>query len=398
MKYEFYFKEVLRRIIIGVILLLIVLLLNSMSKKSEKEWYALELEKTQEATEESTKCCGPDMVPPFSFGLEFLGLEDPKDDGILWSNVNKFVDDWFENPRKYMSLDGMELPKDEEIKIKDGFITFPSILNKKETAKFKYDPQPEDKTERKVALIHVMHWGGKLKLYNYGITLMRDTLLPITTLIHVPAGREMNPGEDSPADYESVSPNIGKTIFKTRQDVLDIEFMAKYLKDKLGYEQVGLFTYSIGSLRGILASIFAPEYFDFAVFHMVADNFTDSVMKGVATAEIAKEIKGKIDMNLLNTFWLTISPGRYSQYLDDLPEKTRLVQARHDFIFGRENVEDFNFIARKNKPDIEIANEDVGHSTFGHFPTSVSIMMNDIKFIYLNTLMKEDIKAKLFGI
>lgn len=398
MKYEFYFREVLRRILIGVVLLLIVLLLNSMSKKSEKEWYAAEIKNSQEATEESTKCCGPDAVPPFSLGLEFIGLEDPKDDGILWANVNKFVDNWFENPRKYMSLDEMELPKDEDVKIKDGFITFPSILNKKEIAKFKYDPQSEDKIGKKVALVHVMHWGGKLKLYNYGVTLIRDTLLPISTLIHVPAGRGLNPGDDSPADYESVSPNIGKTIFKTRQDVLDIQFMAKYLKEKLGYEQIGLFTYSIGSLRGVLASIFEPKYFDFAVFHMVADNFADSVIKGLGTEGIAKEIEGKIDMNLLNTFWLTISPGRYSNYLDDLPEKTRIVQAKHDFIFGQDNVEDFNFIVRKNKPDIEIANEEVGHSTFGHFPTSVSVMMNDIKFIYENTIIKEDIKSKLFGI
>ena len=134
-----------------------------------------------------------------------------------------------------------------------------------------------------------MHWNGNFDSYNEVISYIRESLLPISTLIQVPAGRGLNPGKDSPEDYESVSPNIGKTILRTQEDVQDIQLMAKYLKEKLGYEEVGLFTYSIGSLRGVLASIGNPELFNFAVFHMVADSFSDAVMDGIGTQDIAEK-------------------------------------------------------------------------------------------------------------
>ncbi len=129
---------------------------------------------------------------------------------------------------------------------------------------------------------------------------------------------------------------------------------------------------------------------------MAANNFTDAVMKGIRTEAIAEKIEGNIDMNLFNTMWSTISPGSYGANLKNLPAKTRIVQAEYDFVFGPKNVDDINFIIKKNRPNIELDTENVGHSTFGRFPFSISITLEDIKFIYNNTLMKEHPKAKLF--
>jgi len=397
MEEKFHFKKYFLGVALIILLLSFYFILNNMPK-NEKDWYEKEVKTTKEKDEDSKKCCGPDTPPDFDLGLEFLGIENSNNEGILWTNINKFVDNWFENPEKFMRLNEYNLPKDEDIKIKDDFIEFPSILNKNQTARFKYNPQSDNSVGRKVALIYLMHLNGKLKYYDSTVSILRGTFLPISTLIHIPAGRGDNPGDDSPADYESVSPNIGKTIFKTRQDVMDIQFMAKYLKEKLGYKEVGLFTYSIGSLKGIISSIFEPDFFDFAVFHMAADNFTDSVMKGTATEDIAKKIEGKIDMNLLNTMWLTISPGRYSSYLKNLPKKTRIIQAEYDYVFGPKNVDNFDYIVKKVRPDIEIKEELVGHSTFDYLPVAIPVMMNDIKFIYENTFMKEHFKSNLFGI
>lgn len=399
MENKFNYKKYLKAILfLGILLLVFNFILNTMSYKSEKELYKMDVEKNLEANQNAEKYCGINPVPNFDLGLNFLNIEDSEDENILWTNITRYVNDWFENPSKFLSLEGQDLPKVGDIKIQDGFIEFPSILDKNQIVKFKYDPQPIGTPGRKVALIFVMHWNGSLKPYDTAVSLARDMILPISTLIHIPAGRISNLGEEKtcPVDYESVSPNIGKTIFNTRQDILDIQFVAKYLKEKLGYEQVGLDTYSIGTLKGALSSLFAPGLFDFGVFHMAANNFTDAVMKGIGTEEIAEKIEENIDMNLLNTMWSTISPGSYGTKLKNLPPKTRIVQAEYDFVFGPKNVDDVNFIFKKNRPDIELDIENVGHSTFGRFPFALTITLEDIKFIYANTLMKEDKKAKLF--
>lgn len=399
MENEFNYKKYLKAILfLGILLLIFNFILGAMSYKSEKELYKMDAERVLEENEKAEKYCGVNYVPEFDLGLNFLGIENSKDENVLWGNINKYVNDWFRNPKKYLSLERQDLPKVGDIKIQDGFIEFPSVLDKNQIVKFKYDPQPVGTVGRRVALIFVMHWNGNLNPYDKGVSLARDMILPISTLIHVPAGRVPNLGEEGtcPFDYESVSPNIGKTIFNTRQDVLDIQFVAKYLKEKLGYDEVGLYTYSIGSLRGVLSSLFADKLFDFGVFHMAASSFTDSVMKGIGTEEIAEKIEGNIDINLLDEFWSVISPGRYGSNLKNLPPKTRLVQAEYDFVFGPKNVDDINFIVKKNRPDIELDIENVGHSTFGRFPAGILVTLDDIKFIYANTLMKEDKKAKLF--
>ena len=361
-----------------------------------EDFYKLELENTVKQSSQAKKCCGPVEPPPFSLGTSYLNIPFTQDKNELHTEIKNLVENQLNNPETLMKVsDDPKLLETFKL-TKDGFYEFPSVLDNTKIARFKYDAQPEKTVGRKVAIINVMHWNGNFDSYNEVISYLRNSLLPVSTLIHIPAGRGLNPGKDSPEDFESVSPDIGKTIFKTQEDVQDIQLMAKFLKEKLGYEEVGLFTYSIGSLRGVLASLGAPGLFDFAVYHMVADSFSDAVMDGIGTQDIAEKIGNNIDRDLLDDMWGIISPGRYVSHFENLPAKTRIVQAHYDFVFGFKNIENFDSMIQKKRPDIELVEEQVGHSTFGRFPLSIKIILKDLEFIYENTKMGEEPRSKMF--
>lgn len=331
-------------------------------------------------------------LPSFDLGIDYLGISK-LENTFLENQLWQYVDEWFQKPEKYLRPN--EAPR-SRIEEKEGFLVFPSLLNNSQSTKFKYDPQPKGTPGRKVALIHIMHWNGRIKPYNRIISFVRNTALPISTLIHIPAGRGLNPGNGDPADHDSVSPNIGKTIFRARQDVQDIQFMTRHLKEKMGYEQVGLFSYSIGSLRGIIASVMSPGLFDFGIFQMVSDDFTEAVMKGVATTDVAGEIDEKINYQLLKKLWSTISPGSYSKYFSSLPENTRIVQCEYDFVFGLENVRRFNGKVMEQRSDIELEIVPLSHTTLGSFPIGWRVMWNNISYIYRHTKMREYKRAMIF--
>ncbi len=330
--------------------------------------------------------------PSFDLGIKYLQT-DTLGSTLSEHNLWQYADDWFREPEKYLRPEESQSAQIEE---RNGFLFFPSILDHSQTATFKYNPQPNGTPGRKVALIHVMHWNGRLKPYNWLIGVIRSTALPISTLIHVPAGRGLNPGNGDPTDYDSVGPNIGKTIFRARQDIQDLQFIARNLKEKMGYEQVGLFTYSIGSLRGILASVMSPKLFDFGIFHMVSDDFTEAVMNGVGTTEIANEIRGKIDQQLLQKLWSTISPGSYAKYFSFLPQNTRIIQCGYDFVFGQQNVKKFNEKLTEQRSDIELDISPLSHTTLSSFPAGWKIMRDNIQYIYKCTRMNEYKRAKIF--
>jgi len=331
-------------------------------------------------------------LPPFALGAEYMELGEQRGD-FSEDQLRGYVDKWFQNPEHYLRPnDSLRL----RVEKKQGLLVFPSLLDNSQLTKFKYDPQPQGTPGRKVALIHVMHWNGRFKPYDRIISFIRNTALPISTLIHIPAGRGLNPGDGDPADYASVGPNIGKTVFRARQDIQDIQIMARTLKEKMGYEQVGLFTYSIGSLRGLIASMMSPGLFDFGIFHQISNDFAEAVMKGVATTRIADAIRGNINHSLLQKLWSTISPGSYSEYFASLPKHTRIVQCEYDFVFGLENVKGFNDKVMKQRPDIELKTTPLSHTTLGSFPAGWKIMQDNIAFIYRHTNMREYKRSALF--
>src|SRR3989344_2517317 len=99
-------------------------------------------------------------LPPFDLGINYLQTvrsENKLSEHDVW----RYADDWFREPEKYLCPEETQMPRVEE---KNGFLSFPSLLNNTQTTKFKYDPQPHETPGRKVALLHVMHWNGRLKI------------------------------------------------------------------------------------------------------------------------------------------------------------------------------------------------------------------------------------------
>jgi len=353
----------------------------------EKEFYKKEILQAKERLKSVSKYITPD----FSLGLEYLGINIVKNKKELRKRIFRFVDSWFKAPQKIFF--SRKKPKVIE---KDGFLTFPSLLSNSQKAVFKYDPNPPKTLGHKVAMIYIMQWNARVKNYEKINTIIRDIGLPVSTLIFVPTGRGLNPGEDCPADFESVSPNLGKSVFKTIQYVRDIQYMVKFLKEKKGYKEVGLFTYSIGSMHGIISAVTSKNIFDFGIFHLVADDFCEAVMKGVCTQNIAKKIDKKIDKKIFQKIWSIISPGAYDKYLLNLPKHTRIVQSDYDFVFGRENSKRFIEKAKKYKPNIDIDIVPTTHEGIANFPINLEVIWRDLEFIYKNTMMKKDKRSLIF--
>lgn len=277
------------------------------------------------------------------------------------------------------------------------FFQFASPLDPDKTVRFKHNIQLNGTPGRKVALIFVMHWNGRLRPYDSIISFIRATALPISTFIHIPAGRCLNPGEDGGADYDAVGPNINKVVFTAQREIDNLQVFARHLKEHLDFDEVGLFSYSLGSLYATLASVTAPNLFDFGVFHMIADDFTDAIMDGLATQKVAKEIEGKINREDLKKYWSIISPGLYADKFHFLPKHSRIIQCKYDFIFGRENVRKVTQKIIKKRPDAEIVEIPSTHTGLSAFPLGLQIMWNNIRFIYKHTKMKKYKRSALFN-
>lgn len=322
--------------------------------------------------------------PPFDLGLGYLDINDSK-------GIDVFLKRWFSNPARFMKCN-----KQFPVAHEDGFLMHESILDSSRKVRFRYIPQKYGTPGRKVALLHVMYWNGRLRPYETIIRCIQNTGLPISVLIHVPAGRWVNPAPGDTPDYYAVSPNIGRTVFATRQHVQDIQHIVLYLKNKLGYEEVGLFSYSIGSLYGAIAAMMFPGLFDFAIFHTMADDFSEAVLGGPATARIAEKIRGNIDNATLSKMWSTISPGAYKDYFGNLPRWTRVIQTKYDYTFGISNVQRITGKLSEHRPDINLEIVPLSHTTFGQMPHGAKIMWNNLSFIYKHTQMREYKRSSLF--
>lgn len=319
----------------------------------------------------------------FDYGLKELFL---KPDAPPKETLMNFAEEWNSDPEKKLNYNNFYHPP---LSRKKTFIEFPSILDKENTARFKFVRQPKWRSGHKVAVIILEHWDAESTKYIRGVNLIRRLMLPISTAIYFPSYMELNPQRKKMRQYNVLGPNIGLTIRRTWEDVLNIQYFANYLKKEMGFDQVGIFTYSIGSLRGFLSAIFAPELFDFAVLHFIADDFSEAFLNGLSTQEAADTVKKNISsLETIQKAWNVISPGNYEQYLSRLPKATRIVQGRYDLVFGQENCRRFNEKIRKHAPHVQIEEGNFGHLTAAEIEKTVPLMIRDLKFIYKNSELR----------
>ncbi|MFH1162325.1 MAG: hypothetical protein V1696_03595 [Candidatus Jorgensenbacteria bacterium] len=166
----------------------------------------------------------------------------------------------------------------------------------------------------------------------------------------------------------------------------------------MGFQEVGFFSYSLGSLRACIAALIHPGLFDFGVLHLIANDFAEALMHGVGTRHIAHQIEGMIEPELLTLILKTISPGAYGNLLHKLPHATRIVQAGYDYVFRKPNVDAFTDKVLRVRKDAEVEIANLSHDTFSSFPRGYLVMLRNIRFIYAHTFMKKYKRSHLFGI
>jgi hypothetical protein len=134
-------------------------------------------------------------------------------------SAKEFTAQWFEVFPDV--IDSKHLtPKDV---LDDGHkILFPSHKNDGSHVSFYYHLQPKGKVGRKVAQIHIMHWNGRLSAYERIIGILRKTVLPVSTFVHVPAGRDAEINDSTGPDYAFVGPDVYGVVDTARTHIADV--------------------------------------------------------------------------------------------------------------------------------------------------------------------------------
>ena len=322
-------------------------------------------------------------LPNFSYGAKELGLTE-KDEKKALQN---FVKRWFKNPEAFLNFEKIKTNKNPIVnKSKDKkevCYSFQSFLDKTDKARFYESKQPFYGKGQKIAFIILPHWNAEFQKYKKGTTIIRKFFLPVATYRYFPAYSTEKEYVEKKR-YDIIGPNIGLTIKRFRQDILNIQYFAKYLKKELKYEKIGIWTYSIGSPRGFLASIFSERLFDYLIMNPLADSFPDSLLHGIATQDISKELLKHLDEKELEFLLSPLSPGKYKKYFNKLPKFTRLVQGKYDLVFGEENNKKLIEKINGNKR-IEIEYGNFGHTTCGELDKVIPTVKRNSKFVLKNS-------------
>ena len=338
------------------------------------------LRKERENAEKLARKLNKDNVPSFSYGLDDLDL---KEVGNEKDTLKKFVSNWFENPDLFLNYKNF----DKQVVIKNGRrFSFPSIVDQNDTAHFYHSKQPFWGRGAKMAFIIAPHWSPLFWKYYLGTAIIRNFFLPAASYMYFPKFGSSSHNLNE-AHYEVVGPNLGLTIKRFQQDVLNIQSFSAYLKKELGYEYIGIWGYSIGSLRAFVASMFS-DVFDYVIMHFLADSFPEATLTGVSTSGISEEIRKHVSDEDMEELWSPMSPGRYVEYFDKLPNHVRLIQPKYDLVFGEENNKRMVNKIQKYAPNVVIEYGDFGHSTYGWGKQLIPSIYKNAQFVIKNSPLR----------
>ncbi len=327
-------------------------------------------------------------VPRFSFGTADLGLGEKGGQAEL----ENFVKTWFSDPYALLNLEsfstGERLPcMKRQVEHAETCFSFESFLDRTDQAKFYQSKQPFYGQGERIAFIILPHWNAFFAKYKAGTTFIRRLFLPVATYRYFPTYQTEAEFAGKPR-YDVVGPNIGLTIKRVWQDVLNIQYFAKFLKSQLGFEKVGIWAYSIGSPRGFLASIFSKNLFDFLIMNFLAYSFSQSLLYGIATKPISKRLLENLTEDQVEFFYSPLSPGYYSAFLPNLSQYTRLVQGKYDLVFGEDNSKRMVEELMKRASQVEIEYGDFGHTTLGEIGKAVPTILHNSRFVFKNSKLK----------
>ena len=304
----------------------------------------------------------------FSFGEDVL-FGGTSSDPV--AKLLEFSNKWISNPREYLDLKNHSLPEITHSKDK---ISFPSIITGGEDMVNTYfSSETRQRSNKDSVAIIIPHWNSQRGKYLLSVDIARNLILPISTAVYIPSYLE-----DDEIDYDIVGPNIGLNLYRFWQDILNLKYLANYLKNDLGFKNIGFISFSIGSPRALLSTIFSDVDINFLVMNFLADDYTEAVMKGMWTREISEAISPHIDYDTLSNIWKPLSPGAYSKYFNRLPKSTRLVQGKYDLVFGLDNAK--RAISSLSS-FAEIEEGDFGHTAIANVRGGFPVMVRNAKFI-----------------
>ena len=242
-------------------------------------------------------------------------------------------------------------------------LTFPSALitphESNNTARGRYF---RARGSTKAAVLVMPQWnadaGGhvglcKLLAWN-GMSALRLSL---------PYHDQRMPPELQRADY-IVSANVTRTLQICRQAVLDARRAIAWLASQ-GYDRIGILGTSLGSCLALLTTAHEPLVNAEALNH-ISPFFADVVWRGLSTRHVREGMDGHIELDLLRSLWLPISPRGYLERLRN--RKTLLVYARYDLTFPVDLSEDLVRAFQQLAIPHEVAVLRCGHYSTGKAP------------------------------
>jgi dienelactone hydrolase len=244
-------------------------------------------------------------------------------------------------------------------------LSFPSVM---------VTPHPENNTVRATYFRSVRNARGRravvvLPQWNAGpdghVGLCRLlTRFGVSALrLSLPYHDARKPPELNRADY-IVSSNVARTVQVCRQAVMDARRSVAWLSSQ-GYERIGILGTSLGSCLSLLTAAHEPRIQVQALNH-ISPYFADVVWRGLSTEHVRTGLDGSIDLELLRSLWLPISPQVYLDRVRD--KRTLLVYAKYDLTFPVELSKDLvNEFRRRHIPH-ELAVLPCGHYSTGLAP------------------------------
>jgi pimeloyl-ACP methyl ester carboxylesterase len=191
-------------------------------------------------------------------------------------------------------------------------------------------------------------------LNRFGVSALRLTL---------PYHDARRPPELHRADY-IVSSNVGRTLQVCRQAVMDTRRAVAWLH-KQGYDRIGILGTSLGSCLSLLTAAHEPLIRAQALNH-ISPYFADVVWRGLSTRHVRTGLDGHVDLDLLRTMWLPISPQMYLDRVKD--KKTLLVYARYDLTFPVDLSQNLIHEFERRKIPHEVVVLPCGHYSTGVAP------------------------------
>lgn len=297
---------------------------------------------------------------PFEWGLEWLDLPATNGHGnplgafVNWSSmqISRSHDFFAHRGPRDARLEGTSL-------------TFTSAMSsphpENNTVHAEYFPAPNAAGR---AVLVIPQWNSDFESHLGLCRLLNRFGLSALRLSPAYHHRRMPP-ELRRADYH-VSANLGRTVYATRQSVIDARSCLDWLTDR-GYTRLGILGTSLGSCIALLTAAHETRLLA-AAFNHVSMNVGDVVWTGMSCRHIRSTLNGQVTLEELNQCWSVISPSAYLELLARRTNRNLLVWAPYDTTFrpefSRQVLDNFRRLAIPH----EIVTLPCGHYTTGKFP------------------------------